>query len=115
MWLRPGRGLLIPLGYLHPGKCEHSEVQSTGAKQGVVKHGRGNGYGAPDLCVMQVPPAYIVFCSNSSALMFSVVFMFASFSFQIQEKTQEKDKLKTIYSGFWDSLYYYMCSGDKSP
>ena len=24
----PGRGLLIPLGYLHPGKCEHSEVQS---------------------------------------------------------------------------------------
>ena len=23
-----GRGLLIPLGYLHPGKCEHSEVQS---------------------------------------------------------------------------------------
>ena len=26
--LSPGRGLLIPLGYLHPGKCEHSEVQS---------------------------------------------------------------------------------------
>ena len=24
----PGRGLLIPLGYLHPAKCEHSEVQS---------------------------------------------------------------------------------------
>ena len=24
----PGRGLLIPLGYLHPGKCEHTEVQS---------------------------------------------------------------------------------------
>ncbi len=24
----PGRGLLIPLGYLHPGKCEHNEVQS---------------------------------------------------------------------------------------
>ncbi len=24
----PMRGLLIPLGYLHPGKCEHSEVQS---------------------------------------------------------------------------------------
>ncbi len=23
----PGRGLLIPLGYLHPGKCEHSEVR----------------------------------------------------------------------------------------
>ena len=22
------RGLLIPLGYLHPGKCGHSEVQS---------------------------------------------------------------------------------------
>ena len=22
------RGLLIPLGYLHPAKCEHSEVQS---------------------------------------------------------------------------------------
>ncbi len=22
------RGLLIPLGYLHPGKCEHSEVES---------------------------------------------------------------------------------------
>ncbi len=21
-----------------------------------IKHGRGNGYGAPDLCVMQVPP-----------------------------------------------------------
>ncbi len=26
--LSPGRGLLIPLGYLRPGKCEHSEVQS---------------------------------------------------------------------------------------
>ena len=25
---RAGRRLLIPLGYLHPGKCEHSEVQS---------------------------------------------------------------------------------------
>ena len=24
----PGRGLLIPLGYSHPGKCEHMEVQS---------------------------------------------------------------------------------------
>ena len=24
----PGRVLLIPLGYLPPGKCEHSEVQS---------------------------------------------------------------------------------------
>ncbi len=24
----PGRGLLISFGYLHPGKCEHSEVQS---------------------------------------------------------------------------------------
>ncbi len=24
----PGRGLLMPLGYLHPGKCEYSEVQS---------------------------------------------------------------------------------------
>ena len=24
----PGRGLLIPLGYLHTGKCEHNEVQS---------------------------------------------------------------------------------------
>ena len=23
-----GRGLQIPLGYLHPGKCEHSKVQS---------------------------------------------------------------------------------------
>ncbi len=26
----PGRGLLIPHGYLHPGKCEHSEVQQLG-------------------------------------------------------------------------------------
>ena len=25
----PGRGLLIPHGHLHPGKCEHSEVQSS--------------------------------------------------------------------------------------
>ena len=24
----PGRRLLIPNGYLHPGKCEHSEVKS---------------------------------------------------------------------------------------
>ncbi len=24
----PGRGLLIPHGYLHPGKSEHSEVKS---------------------------------------------------------------------------------------
>ena len=27
-WRKPGGGLLIPLGYLHPGKCEHSEVKS---------------------------------------------------------------------------------------
>ncbi len=26
--VNPGRGLLIPLGYLHPGKCQHSKVQS---------------------------------------------------------------------------------------
>ena len=26
--------------------------------QGAVKHGRGNGYGAPDLCVMHGPPVY---------------------------------------------------------
>ena len=26
---KPGQGLLIPHGYLHPGKCEHSEVQSS--------------------------------------------------------------------------------------
>ena len=25
---KPGRGLLIPLGYLHPGECQHSEGQS---------------------------------------------------------------------------------------
>ena len=25
---KPGARLLIPHGYLHPGKCEHSEVQS---------------------------------------------------------------------------------------
>ena len=24
----PGQELLIPLGFLHPGKCKHSEVQS---------------------------------------------------------------------------------------
>jgi hypothetical protein len=33
------------------------------AAQGAVKHGRWNGYGAPDLCVMQVPPAYFHFYS----------------------------------------------------
>ena len=27
--------------------------------QGAVKHGRGNGYGAPDLCVMHGPPPHI--------------------------------------------------------
>ena len=26
--------------------------------QGAVKHGRENGYGAPDLCVMHGPPVY---------------------------------------------------------
>ena len=26
----PGRGLLIPHGYLHPGKSEHSEVKQLG-------------------------------------------------------------------------------------
>ena len=61
------------------------------------------------------PPPHILFFVRIRARLFSVVFMFASFSFQIQEKTQEKDKLKTINSGFWDSLYYDMCSGDKSP
>jgi hypothetical protein len=30
-------------------------------EQGVVKHGRGNGYGAPDLCLMQVPPRVLIF------------------------------------------------------
>ncbi len=25
----PGRGLLVPHGYLHPGKSKHSEVQSS--------------------------------------------------------------------------------------
>ena len=30
-------------------------------EQGVVKHGRGNGYGAPDLCLMQVPPRILIF------------------------------------------------------
>ncbi len=29
-----GRGLLNPLGYLHPGKCEHSEVQSHSPSHG---------------------------------------------------------------------------------
>ena len=37
------RGLLIPHGYLHPGKCEHSEVQSSsmiaGASLWFVVHG----------------------------------------------------------------------------
>jgi hypothetical protein len=30
-------------------------------EQGVVKHGRENGYGAPDLCLMQVPPRILIF------------------------------------------------------
>ncbi len=34
------RGLLIPLGYLHPGKCEHSEVQSHPPKLHVMDERR---------------------------------------------------------------------------
>ena len=30
----PGRGLLIPLAYLHLGKCEHSEVESHPPRHG---------------------------------------------------------------------------------
>jgi hypothetical protein len=30
-------------------------------EQGVVKHGRGNGYGAPDLCLMQVSTRILIF------------------------------------------------------
>ena len=39
----PGRGLLTPHGYLHPGKSEHSEVKSpsmiAGASLWFVVHG----------------------------------------------------------------------------
>ena len=39
----PGRGLLIPHGYLHPGKSKHSEVKSpsmiAGASLWFVVHG----------------------------------------------------------------------------
>ena len=31
-------------------------LEETKLNQGAVKHGRRNGYGAPDLCVMRVPP-----------------------------------------------------------
>jgi hypothetical protein len=39
-----------------------------GVGQGAVKHGRWNGYGAPDLCVMQVPPAYFHFYSMPGSI-----------------------------------------------
>ncbi len=41
--------------------------------------------------------------------------MFASFSFQIQEKTQEKDKLKTIYSGFLGFFILLCAAVEKKP
>ena len=75
--------------------------------QGVVKHGRGNGYGAPDLCVMQVPPAYIVFCSNSSALVFSgfhVCQFFLPNSGKNTRKRQVENDLQW-FLGFFILLY----------
>ena len=41
---RPGRGLLIPHGYLNPGKSEHSEVQNPSIIDGA------------SLCFMGGPP-----------------------------------------------------------
>ena len=35
-----------------------SAVRGDQGNQGALKHGRGNGYCAPDLCVMRVPPAF---------------------------------------------------------
>ncbi len=78
-----------------------------GSNQGVVKHGRGNGYGAPDLCVMQVPPAYIVFCSNSSALVFSgfhVCQFFLPNSGKNTRKRQVENDLQW-FLGFFILLY----------
>ena len=42
----PGRGLLIPHGYLHPGKCENSEVQSSSMIAGVHFDSWGGPYWA---------------------------------------------------------------------
>ncbi len=75
--------------------------------QGVVKHGRGNGYGAPDLCVMQVPPAYIVFCSNSSALVFSGFHVCQFFLLNSGKNTRKRQVENDLqwFLGFFILLY----------
>jgi hypothetical protein len=44
-------GFKVGGGVIVPGYLEFTDLSSR-----FVKHGRGNGYGAPDLCVMRVPP-----------------------------------------------------------
>ena len=43
----PGRGLLIPHGHLHLGKCEHSEVYSTSIIAGASLWSMGGPGGPP--------------------------------------------------------------------
>ncbi len=52
----PGRGLLTPHGYLHPGKCEHSEVTEgtfacacAGRNKRVVVHESRDCRGSPNI------------------------------------------------------------------
>jgi hypothetical protein len=68
--------------------------------QGVVKHGRWNGYGAPDLCVMQVPPAHFHFYSMPGSIR-HVCFDF--FLKLLRKKAQFELNSQWI----WDLCYYY--------
>ncbi len=97
----------IKLKSAHLNSHNSPHLNSPYLTQGVVKHGRGNGYGAPDLCVMQVPPAYIVFCSNSSALVFSgfhVCQFFLPNSGKNTRKRQVENDLQW-FLGFFILLY----------
>ena len=52
------RSLKENIAYNFGTECSASELDELVTDQGAVKHGRGNGYGAPDLCVMHGPPVY---------------------------------------------------------
>ena len=70
--------------------------------QGAVKHGRGNGYGAPDLCVMHGPPVYTckfanIFANDSFANISNKTL------FRFEHIEQNVGSLQTLFSmDYWD-------------
>jgi hypothetical protein len=66
-------------------------------RQGAIKHGRGNGYGAPDLCVMQVPPPHISSFDFYSMLRFEQACLFCRLLFKITKKYDSRG----IHNGSW--------------